>query len=771
MRTEFTRPEEILEELADKTAVQIERLAPVAFDRAFREMTRYHRFLLGIGASRTPDGAVFNFAEVPGYALQAPHKEWIRQYGRLFERATDRLADDSLFMRSLAHAPSRLLPRGGDPELSPNVVRTILDLGPILVSRLEAWVTKRTTLETPKGQSAKPRLALAGSDAKAYEDVLPHIVGAWEGLLNHPPSMYDWPEGAERDEAERWATYHSSWAFLWQHLTNTAYCLAIAVWNEDEIGSALLRDALVRWPQALEHRMSDQADLRHRRLLFPDLLTLNWAEASAAAAPLGYDYMPAPNPDQLFVSVVRSAQNDVVLLTATVLLSWSINCKQATDIGARTARALLSREVSDHDDLRRDRREVGFRSQFLDVLRFELVGGRYRDSSYAVELDRLVSSLDNMTERRVVPGRVFKPSTMHGRGDLLLPQLAMLLAHTPEQGDDGVHERIAALAREEDLLPEGDGSLRDIARYLEQLQSTLENPLPELTRWISILAEDHDAEQCNERLSGIVSAAITVINEERHKRLQDRTPDPAKLERIRSAIETALLNEVSEASFFRCVEVGAEGEDQAADRREMTFNGIHKAQLLEPPMEPTETGFEARLVSRSRQMAGNLAWTAFCGRHRSDVIVSTNIEDEAFWSEIAPLIEQVGPDPVLVVSRKAEGSALRRFLFARPSDRPRLKIEQRARDEKKRFYIATIEGVDVFGADFPPCMAWLFSAQSLRAVRYVQTGPSGRYADLAFEIGEDMKGTLRVGVRQTLEWSDSPIFELQLPGSGEAHKE
>jgi hypothetical protein len=79
MRIELTRPEEILEELADKTAAQIERLAPVAFDSAFREMTRYHRFLLALGASRTPDGTAFNFAEVAGSAWHAPHKEWIRQ--------------------------------------------------------------------------------------------------------------------------------------------------------------------------------------------------------------------------------------------------------------------------------------------------------------------------------------------------------------------------------------------------------------------------------------------------------------------------------------------------------------------------------------------------------------------------------------------------------------------------------------------------------------------------------------------------------------------
>ena len=96
-------PDQILEELADKTAAQIDRLAPVAFDSAFREVMRYHRFLLALNAARTPDGSPFNYAEVAGDGWQAPHRDWIRQYVRLFERAADRIPDEkvTLSVRSL----------------------------------------------------------------------------------------------------------------------------------------------------------------------------------------------------------------------------------------------------------------------------------------------------------------------------------------------------------------------------------------------------------------------------------------------------------------------------------------------------------------------------------------------------------------------------------------------------------------------------------------------------------------------------------------------
>lgn len=269
MKRDFPTSDEILEELTDKAAAQLDRLAPVAFDDALREMVRYHRFLLALDASHTPDGAAFSFADVAGGARHAPHRGWIGQYRRLFERAADRLAEDDYFVRSLAYTPCRLLPGLGEPELPPDVVKAILDLGPMTAHRFEAWVTKRTTVETPKGQAAEPRLALAGSDARAYANVLPELVSAWESLLQRAPSMYGWSERGARGDAERWSAFRASWPFLWRHLSNTAYCLAVAVWNEDETGAALFREAVVRWPQALGRQLDGRAGLRHRCLLFP----------------------------------------------------------------------------------------------------------------------------------------------------------------------------------------------------------------------------------------------------------------------------------------------------------------------------------------------------------------------------------------------------------------------------------------------------------------------------------------------------------------------
>src|SRR5690606_18307020 len=98
---------------------------------------------------------------------------------------------------------------------------------------------------------------------------------------------------------------------------------------------------------------------------------------------------------------------------------------------------------------------------FLDFLRIDIAGERFREEGYGRELDRLVSALDGMSERRVVPGRVFSPSTLHDREGLYSSILTILVALAPAEGDDGLGQRIGDLAENEPALPDADRSLRN----------------------------------------------------------------------------------------------------------------------------------------------------------------------------------------------------------------------------------------------------------------------------------------------------------------------
>jgi hypothetical protein len=762
MTRSLPTPGQILEELADKTAAQIERLAPVAFDAAWDEMTRYHRFLLALNSARTNDGKPINYAEVAGSFISAPHQEWIRQYRRLFERAATHMPDDSHFIRSLAYAPHRLMKESGSKDLPAGIVTTILGLGPMMMHQVQNWVTKRRTLETPKGEAISSRVALAGSDAKAYENVLPHLVGAWESLLGRASSIYSWRDKTGHDNVQRWSAMRASWPFLWGHLTDTAYCLAVAVWNEDEVGARMFREVLVRWPQSLWHGPGDYAELRHSRLLFPNVLNLDWPEAVSHSLLLAHDHMPPPSADRLFASVVRASHQDTMILTAALLLFWTINKKQPTDIGARTARALLRGEAGDAEHFASPRLPLSFRSLLLDFLRLDMAGERYQRDSYGNDLDRLVETLDNMTERQVVPGRVYTPSTLKDRDDLLVSLTTILTAWTPDTGDDGALLKIVELAQKEEILPDGDHSLRNMVHQLGQFRLALDQSLPEITRGVSIFYPGREIERGAVRLRDIVASVEEVVETERSARLKARSVDNAKVERLRSAIETSLLKEPTMIGFFRNVQVARGLSMDSVEWCEAKFTGIRKASLVDPPMEVLTSNFEEMLVSASRERADHCVWEAFTRRRRTEVNVVAQVEQKAFWQTVAPLVQQVGPDPVLVVSRATEGRTLRRLLYGAVENPDGLRLEGRAHGDAGASYIVTVEGVDVLGADFPKGLAWLFSARSLESIHYAELDSPGRYADVEVDFGEDIKGILRVRFRQTLRWADTPIFELKV---------
>ena len=368
MGNDLPTPEDMLEDLADKTATQIERLAPAAFDRAYNEMVTYHRFLLTLNATTAPDGSATSFAEISGGSFSQPYWIWTRQYRRLFQRAASRLSDDDHFIRSLAHTPSRLLPGPNDPELPKAIVQSILQLGPTMIHRIEAWLSNRASVDSSEATAG----AMAGArDTKAYENALPEIIGAWERILYHSPLLTsDWR--GEQDNVLRWSSVRANWPLLWLHLTNTAYSLAIAVWNEDEVGAQMFREALVRWPKNLEYCFHSEATLKHPWLLSPNLVHLDWNDAVARMSSIADEHPNSPVPDELVTSIIRVAHNDVLLLTSALLLRWAEKYEQSSGIRVRAAQDLLV-GYGNHAEFRSSGgQDVQFRELFLNWLRFNL---------------------------------------------------------------------------------------------------------------------------------------------------------------------------------------------------------------------------------------------------------------------------------------------------------------------------------------------------------------------------------------------------------------
>lgn len=753
MRADLPSPKQILEELSDKAIEQIDRLAPVAFDGALEELVRYHRFLLSLNGSRDPEGRPFSYAELSGYGWSSPQEEWIRPYIRLFERAANRISDNSHFLRSLSHVAESLL---NDPEVGEKpaaTVRAIVDLQILLMHRLEAWVTKRTTVEVQENESAQPRLVMAGSDAKSYSNVLVDIVGAWESLVQAAPYIYNWPEHDLGDKTDdQWRAFRASWPFLWQHLQNTAYCVAVAVWNEDQIAADIFSEALIRWPLALEYRLNDQVYFPSGRFIYPGILEDDWAGASDEFKKFGHEYVPTIEPGQLFRLILIEAHQDAILLTALLLLFWTINKKQSSPIGASTARLLLTKALPD-DDGERDR--VRFGTAFMRLIRLSAGSNRDAGNNYTSLTDGFLSALDNMTERRVVSGRVFTPSTIHSRYDLLVAEVALLTSLVPDEGDDGLSKLVVRLAQKDYLYLNGDRALRDTLSNLGRYISLLAKPTPELELGIKLLNFDREPSEAISRMLAIVKIAVDAIESERLKRLTESPVDAEKLEKLRRAFEAAVLR--AKVPFFRNYEIITTIFQSELEPYSININGLKKASLIEPPMEQEVLNMVETYSDAIGSRAGQRVWNLFCGLPRSRVDLEYE-NDEDFIVKVRGFASQVGSSPLLLLSRQSERRIRNRY--RRGSGDLDANVEIKEVNTIGGSYIATIGGVDVYGAGCSSGTAWLFSAHALQEVRYAASERRAEYLSLAYEPVDALNGSLRATFRQGVEWKNAKILEL-----------
>lgn len=759
MKDDLPTPEQIMEELADRAIAQIDRRAPVAFEGALDELVRYHRFLLGLHATEIEEGRPSSYAEVSGAAWHAPHIEWIRQYRRLFDRAAERIPDEQRFLDTLAYVPYRLLDAEPGVRMSRSVVEGILDLQPILMHAIEAWVTRRSILEGD-ANTAGERVGLSGSDARALAKVMPGMVGGWEANLNTASPIYGWQVEADTPDEEVWSRYVSAWPFLRQHLANTAYCLAVAVWNGDKTGARLFREALVRWPgSALLDVQRDGLD-RFPWLLMPELLDGGWSAAAGRSARMDHPVLPQPAPGGIFAEIVDGARQDVLLVTASLMLVWSIGGGAIGELAAVTARELVGGAGSDPTEPTAG--GLDFKTVLEGLIRLQLVGERYQDGTHGHWLDRLVSSMDNMREGAVVPGRVYTPTTMHDREQLVMGDMALIAALAPDDGSGGVADDLDAIAADETLPPLGDRSLRDILMEFDRYRQILTTDPPGVPRAIQALAPDAAPASAIANLVRVIDDATSTIGRRRRERLMAKEIDASAMEALRAAIEAEVLAEPAMVPVFDAVGVFL-ADDGEGDERRARFNGIGKGKLIRPEMEPESSNWTAFIAKHAREAAGGYAFDVFARMPRELVEADAELDDPAFWRAMPDLVRRVGDRPVLIVTNQDSIDRLGRMRFRRDDPLAGLAISYERTPRERGRHVMNVEGVEVFATNIQPGTAWLTSAKHLRRIGYAPV--AGRRVSLDYQPDEGsgtLVGSLVVGFRQVLEWGDGPVLEIRL---------
>lgn len=766
MEIELPTQGQIVEELADRAAAQIDLGKPVAFDNALQELVRYHRFLLGLGASTTPDGAAFNYAELGGSWLRPPHEQWLGQYARLFDRAANKIAEDDHFLVALAYAQGQLLQLPENLPASASLTEAVLDLWPSLLFSLERWANRRAIIQTPINAELGERtgdhsLILSPADAAAHAATLRRLLGAWEGLFHAAPAIADVGEKQGRTVEMLWESAGKAWSFIWPHLVGSARAVTISVWNKDEEGAALFADALLQWSENLSYRLTQPHFLELPEFLYPDLLALPWEEAKEKAALLSYRHGESIDPIGLLTGVVAAAQRDVCAITASLLIHWSVSGKLNGDLATRTARALLVGGGGEWHHARDD-------DILLQLLRRQLAGERYQDGRYGAELDTLVRRLDNLSEKPQVSGRVYTPSTLSDRQGLIEADAVILAVLAGQRDRAASSRRILELAAEENRLPGGDAALRQIVADLDRYAEAATIFAPHLIETAARLGSE-TPEADFHQLGDFLKSAREELKAYRAGRLAERAVAPEALEARRRAVEAALLDP-TQHRFFEAATI--ETSDDPAQGELCTFRTqTSKGRLVEPQMESPP-------INELEVLAPQVASWAI-GRAMGLVGTVDQIELEAdvdpispmFWEAIKAPAGDVGKSPRLLVHRRFR-SALTAALL-RPGTSPLADLKIEKVDVSRRQYLGRIEGVDVYLASGEEDIAWLISGEKLKRVIYSPVENDQRVTirfvsaseSLAAGEDEDMQDSDRLifQFRQDFEWDDSPVFRIRFP--------
>ncbi|MDZ4370884.1 MAG: hypothetical protein U1C74_05615 [Phenylobacterium sp.] len=759
---ELPGPQEFIEELAEQVIGHINRTAETGFRIALAELTRFHTFLLEAQAHVDAAGNAASFAQVGGI-WSKPHEVWVEQYRRVYFAAARVLGEDTRFIDRLSYLTVQLLPK--DATRTPaGVLAGILYFGVYEVQALQGWLTRHTSVEAPPDGAAAPRLVLAGSDRRAYEQTVLNFVGAWEHVASRGEEIYRIEERRRGTTDEAWAAYCEALPFLRAHLSHSFYMLASAVWNEDSIGSDQFRDMVVRWPERLDLFFPNEARLRRRVLVTPSWGQGSFASVAAFAAHL--QRLP-PSPGAVANAVLSGVFDDGLTVCAAVALSWSVRGVQSTDIGAATARQLLLRQGLDGEGRppRVSRDHDTFRTVLGLIVR---TGFTFRSGpAYEDELDTLVQRLNGMEPRRIVPGRVYTSWGSRGIESLHPELLAILAAFQGDAGERVVADFVDALA-DTAVHARGDLGVADGVHALRRFADGL-GPLLDRDAFaaaLGALAPGVDPAAARDRLSGCLADFANRLQALVDARLAAAPAQAELLRKFTDDVAEGVRAKGLGVAPFAGFALGMLDVDADPGRFEIT--NVAKGRFTDPPRTDLQWDDMVELiVDDVRRRMGGLVWRAMGRRRKQRISLATGRYPENLWLSVRRRLAAVGPEPVLLVSYDQIGQDVAGWVHGyggRPPEGLDVAHVEHGLGVDGAQYVGTVSGVHVFTEEMPHDRALLFSAAALREIACKEM-PGGQILQTTWtEEAGGQTGALRFdfGVRATFD--DSPVVEFRFTG-------
>jgi hypothetical protein len=759
-------PDNFLERLVDKLVRQIEQTTATGFRAALDEVIRYHRFILATQNTKDAAGNAFNLAEVGGY-ISRPDADWVRQYRRAFSAAVDKIGSDTFFVDRLSNLTSRLVPEDG-LNVSQRVLQTLLELGIHEVVSLEDWVTRRAVIGTAVEPGTSP--GLAGSDKRAYENVLIGFVGGWETLaqtLISSLALSRRPSTA--DVAAQWDAFCKGFPVFQTHLHFAAYFLAAAVWNNDALGADRLRDLLLRWLQPFYANLQASYMFGNTLLLTPDLTTRDWPTVHAEVAARMRFRQEAALPGPVSGLLLWELHCDVVCVSGLVALHWYASGQQPSNTAAEAAILTLRREKrpGDGSDLTSTTPKSVFRLLFDFVIRYAL-NPRFAEGRHSANIDGLIRLLTNLASPRMVSGRIYGAYGIEGVETLRTVLLAAMAANLPIRNDEGVAKLLDDLRT--DPLFAADESVRNFIWTMQQMVQNLDQAQGNeiYAKAAHAFTRELDLAAATTRLRIVLASAVTVFETLRTERIRNAPLDESRMALVRRRMSEAVSAHGPTITCFRkyAIQKDLSGTTPTI---EFVFGVMDKGVFTLPAMSALSSFEDVPTIFTDilRQKLTDVVFAELYHRPKRVVPVDVSESTKLLWQRVTAEASTVGPEPIVLVpfERIGEEISMTVALAVVGDTAAGLNVTRDASIPSGwgSGYLGTIEGIPVYGTQALTKQAILCSGKLLRAIGYGVVHGLDDIADFAFVEGADPeKSQVRLKVAQRIEWADDVFVEFNL---------
>lgn len=629
-------PHNVLKELSAHVVAQLDKRSAVGFDTALEELLDFHKFLIQ-AYSFQENGQVRSFAENADW-VSPLHFQWAHEHFRIFEASAKIIHEDNHYAQKASGIFIWLLARCAK-DIGDVIATRLLSLPCVFIHRVEDWLEARSTVDADNNRS------LPRPEAKAYEDLLSSMVSDWEWSLTNAQFAYEWKEAKKQDDAAFWSRLSSSWPYVFKHLENTAYILSATVWGNDAQGAKDFGSSFIKWLDNVSVDVSVHHSPIYGEIVFPDFIKASWIVVDEKVTRYNNNLHRPNSPWNVFVSILNVAYWDMLLLASGILTAWFIEGKTEGKLILEAARGILTGHYGTDEDDFQTSSELRLEDFITRIIRLRAVY-HIEAPEYYGYLEGAVANIDRMSERRILMGRHFTPSTKNHVQDLMAAWALLALDIYVRRRPDATRTitYLGNLVAENIYLEEGQILTRTHEALLE-LATLLENTNNATIASYNASLRTNINEEHRSALVQILRDSGERLKLNHNERIRRRNIEEDKIAQLREDVSKEIPKGIAHIAPFQ--EVALQYVIEANPEISVNVNDLPKGMLLKPEMARplyTPKNFVEHLLNRVRHKV----ITDLIGLPRQQTLAE-NAED--FWGKIknkAQALSDTGQKPILL---------------------------------------------------------------------------------------------------------------------------